>query len=88
MLPVSPVAEHLQESEVVFAKDQPEYLPLPALVHNAEGATSVTTRWRPSDEERERIASGGDVFITQMTFGMPLQPLRVGAELPDELIEQ
>ena len=31
MRPVSPVIPGYQDKEVIFAKDQPEYLPLPAL---------------------------------------------------------
>lgn len=44
MIPVSPVLTRLHK-EVVFAKDQPQYLPLPAVIHgDPEGR--VITHWR------------------------------------------
>lgn len=40
---------------VVFAKDQPEYLPLPALVY-PDG--KILIEWSFTEEERARIARG------------------------------
>jgi len=78
MKPVSPVMpgmEHVRE--VVIAKDQPEYLPLPAVVLNKAHGTPVMTRWRFTDEERELIKFGHDVVLTQLTFGHALQPVHL-----------
>jgi hypothetical protein len=72
---VEPVAVDLELegwSPVVYAKDQPEYLPLPSLKH-ADGR--VMTRWRFTAEERKRIGSGADVFLQVYTFNQALQPL-------------
>lgn len=60
---------------VVYAKDQPEYLPLPAL-RTPDG--QVLTQWQPSDEERLRIAAGEPITLVCYTFNKPLQPLRLG----------
>lgn len=57
---------------VVFAKDQPEYLPLPALVF-PDGR--VLTEWRFSEEERAAIARGENLRLWVWTFGRPLQPV-------------
>ena len=59
---------------VVFAKDQPQYLPLPT-VWTPQGA--VVTRWSPTDAEKAAIIRGEDIYVTVLTFGAPLQPLQV-----------
>ena len=46
--------------EVVFAKDQPEYEPLPA---NFDGR-SVETKWRLSWRERLHILFRGNLYLT------------------------
>ena len=57
---------------VVFAEDQPEFEPLPAK-KDADG--TVTTCWEFTPEEREIIANGGNLYLSQLTFNHPLQPL-------------
>jgi hypothetical protein len=61
-------------SNVVYAKDQPEYLPLPA--HRSPGG-DVTTCWQLSWWERLTILLYGHLWLTVMTFNGPLQPLRL-----------
>lgn len=63
---------------VVFAKDQPQYLPLPASV-DAHGV--VMTEWEPTAEELERLFLGGRVRLWIHTFHQPLQPVRL--EVPE-----
>lgn len=73
--------------KVVYAKDQPEYLPLPALV-TPDG--EVTTRWRIEPRELPKLPlwrrlwlawrgdeAGFDVYLTLLTFNDPLQPIRL-----------
>jgi len=57
---------------VVFAKDQPEYAPLPALVF-PDG--KVCTEWRPTEDERARILAGENIRLWIWTYGRPLQPV-------------
>jgi hypothetical protein len=71
--PVDPVVSDGWHT-VVFAKDQPEYNPLPA-VRNSEG--DVITDWEPSRDELVRLLLGGRVRLTVLTFGHPLQPVRL-----------
>jgi hypothetical protein len=80
--------------EIIFAKDQPEYAPLPVAVYTMEYApgmegTTLLTRWRFSEEERQRIAAGEDLYLACITFGQPLQPLniQVGGESPTSWAE-
>lgn len=60
------------EQTVVIAKDQPEYLPLPAHI-SADGV--VTSCWQLEPLELELLAAnGGKLWLSQMTFGAQLQP--------------
>lgn len=57
---------------VVFAKEQPEYRALPALVF-PDG--KVLTEWAFSNDERAAIARGENLRLWVWTFGNPLQPV-------------
>ena len=77
MKPTSPIFPELQQYEVVLAKDQPQYTPLPVIIeHGLEGR--MTSRWTFTDQERVKIMAGEDIFIQQLTFGHPFQPIAVG----------
>lgn len=76
MKPASPVAYDPETrwgvSEITFAKDQPEYLPLPALKFQ-DGL--VVTRWSLSFWERLHVLFSGSVFLGMLTYNHPLQPV-------------
>ena len=76
MTPVS-----FPEQTVVFAKDQPEYLPLPAHV-DEHGC--VTFCWQLSWRDRLRLLVTGKLWHQVLTFGRPLQPQKLSAECPFE----
>jgi len=76
-----------------FAKDQPEYLPLPALVerYNEQQPETwhgaIITRWRPTAEELAMLLAGDDLYLEVWTFGsvcrkcgesQGLQPVKLG----------
>lgn len=77
---------------VTFAKDQPEYLPLPALVEqrrpDGQGwRGAIITRWRPTAEELAQLLAGDDLFLEVWAFGnicrqcgerQGLQPVKLG----------
>ena len=58
-------------SNCTYAKDQPEYLPLPA--HRTAGGW-VTSCWKLTLRERIKVLFTGRVFLTVATFNKPLQP--------------
>lgn len=60
------------EHNIVFAKDQPEYQPLPA---RKTDDGKVTSCWRLTWRERLAVLFGGRVYVTQLTFNQSLQPL-------------
>lgn len=66
------------EQTTVFAKNQPEYAPLPAWADGQE----VITCWRPTLGERFRLLFGGNLWLRQLTFGHPLQPVALQASDP------
>ena len=67
-----PVIDGLESMEIVYAKDQPEYLPLRTL-RAPDGR--VFSRWSMTDEQRRAVAEGADIFVQVLTFNEPLQPL-------------
>lgn len=69
-------------SNVVFGKDQPEYRPLPALVLQ-DSFRSVITCWELTDEEIEELTRTKRLYLKQLTFGNPLQPLLPTVDLSD-----
>lgn len=78
-----PVFDGLEGEEVVYAKNQPPYLPLRTLV-SGEPERRVISRWSFTDEQRKKIAEGGDLFLMLLTFGQPLQPIQLAIGSGDE----
>jgi hypothetical protein len=69
---------------VVFAKDQPEYQPLPALrISGPEG--EVITCWEMTKDELDEINRTGRIYFKQLTFNGPLQPILPMAALGDDV---
>lgn len=66
-------AKEFPEHNVVFAKDQPEYLPLPAYrSYSQEG--EVIFCMGLSFRERLRVLLNGEIWVSLMTFNKPLTP--------------
>jgi hypothetical protein len=63
------------EQTVVIAKDQPEYLPMPA--HYNKEAGIVTCLWKLTLRERIKLLFTGKLWHQISTFGMALQPQRL-----------
>lgn len=82
MRPVALQIPGLESKEFVIAKDQPEYIPLPALPIHSDMGPGVLTRWEFTLEEREQIAKGADLWVQHLTFGGPLQPVAFTIECP------
>lgn len=71
-----PVVEGLEAHEVIYAKNQPEYNPLRTLLSNTQ-ERRVLSRWTLTPEQRRDVLNGADIFLELMTFGRPLQPIRL-----------
>jgi hypothetical protein len=62
-----------KHQNVVFAEDQPEYQPLPALrIEGPEGI--VISCWKMSFKERVKVLFTGKVWLSLMSFNNPLTP--------------
>ena len=72
MQPIIPEPRPGEAKSVVFAEDQPEYLKLPANVNEIY----VESKWRFNWRERLLVLFRGTMYLTVMTFGDPLQPIR------------
>ena len=68
--------------EIVIAKDQPEYIPLPAVrLLNPEG--DLITRWELSDAEIERVIESRSIYLTMMTFNRAVTPVMLSVDPPE-----
>lgn len=65
---------NFKECNSIYAKDQPEYLPLPS--HKTEDG-KVTSCWKLSFWERLKVLITGRIFLQILTFNKPLQPLKM-----------
>ncbi len=66
---------------LVIAKDQPQYTPLPVCVLGEN--QSVVSCWEIPPEALEEVRKTGKIYIQVMTFGKPLLPLRVATDISD-----
>ncbi len=73
----------LEDSETLIALRQEEYETLPVVVGKLP-YVPVTSRWTFSAEERVAISNGADLWLTQLTFGKPLQPVKLSTEKPSK----
>lgn len=70
-----PVVAGLEKHETVYAKDQPQYIPLRTLP--GEHGNSAISRWHLTDEQRKSIADGADIYLEILHYKGPLAPCRV-----------
>ena len=65
---------------IVFAKNQKEYAELPSCAQN-NGIASFC--FSLSDGEIKRVKESGVFFVTRLTFGGPVQPIKVMFKTPN-----
>jgi hypothetical protein len=82
MEPVTPVCDAVEVPETLYGATQREYKPLPAFRDTSQPTVPVITRWRLSAEDLQRILDGGDIYLTQLTFGYSLQAVSLSTECP------
>lgn len=87
---VSPVLTELEvEAERVIALGQEEFYPVISLrvtfndKDGNEGSKATMTRFRFSDKEREAIAAGADLILSQPHHG-PMMPIGLQFAMPDK----
>ena len=83
--PVSPIIPGADLPETIYAKDQPQYQQLPVF-RDIDG--TVLSRWKLSWRERLQVLFYGNVYLWQMTFNQPLQPMSLEVDRPKLLNEE
>ena len=73
-----------KHQNIVFAKDQPDYQPLPALKINSPQG-EVITCWELSFKERLKVLFSGCIWLSLMTFNKPLTPTFLSVNREDVL---
>lgn len=68
---------------VVFGANQPEYKPLPAERRGNAQTGEVLTCWQLSPEELIKVQETGQIWLSMLTFGQPLQPVLMAVEKPE-----
>lgn len=66
-----------KEQNVIYAKNQPEYRPLPA--HKTKDGV-VTSCWQMTFKERLKVLFFGKIYLSMLTFNMPLQPILISID--------
>lgn len=70
-----PVVAGLEEHETVYAKNQPQYLPLRTLP--GEDGNSAISRFHLTNAQRKAIAEGADIYLEILHYRGPLAPSRL-----------
>jgi hypothetical protein len=73
-----------KESNVTFAENQPEYIPLPAF-KDLDG--EVVSCWQLDILERIKVLLFGKIWLHQLTFNKPLQPILLSAKKLIKILE-
>lgn len=86
--PISPVVPGFEENEKQFAKNQPEYMTLPAIevlapISEDSEVIHLLSCWELTPEDIENINKTGKLWFWQMTFGGRPQPVRFQFDCPD-----
>ncbi|MGE5317665.1 MAG: class I SAM-dependent methyltransferase [Chloroflexota bacterium] len=63
------------EANTVFAKNQPEYQPLPAFYDKDKREGTLISCWELTEEEKLKLLKTGKIYISMMTFGHTMQPI-------------
>lgn len=72
MKPMTPIIPGLNLRVTMIAENQEEYNNLPAFV---DSAGIVLTRWKLSIIERLSVLMYGNIYHTQYTFNVKMQPI-------------
>lgn len=70
------------EQTVVFARNQPEYRPLPAYQFENDPQGTIVCCWKLSWLDRLRVMFGGCIWHSILTFNGSLQPQLITTEKP------
>lgn len=72
------------ESNAVLARHQGEYEPM-AVYTFGDKEGRIACCFRLSDAELEEIARTRTLWVQQLTFGRPFQPIALSTQRPDDM---
>ena len=70
-------------ANVVFGANQPEDVSLPAERVGKPETGQINTCWALSPDELKKVQETGQIYVSLLTFGQPLQPVLVSVDKPD-----
>ncbi len=73
------------EQTTIVAKDQPEYMPLPAFIDSGPQG-DVISCWQLTWKERLQILFTGKIWLSLWCFHKPITPSRIAAFKSEVLI--
>lgn len=76
-----------KQVNITLAENQPEYQPLPVQYNDEVPEGPMTSCWELDEAELAQIAKTGRVYIKQLTFNKPLQPVHASIYNPFEAID-
>lgn len=76
----SPVIKSLEDSEILIAKDQPEYKTLPVL--RLDGGF-ILCRFVVTDADLIRIKRDRSIYVYMLTGNNPVTPIAIETETPE-----
>lgn len=71
-----------KEENIVYAKNQDPYLPLPAFKHKDDWKC-VSSCWGIGFIERLKVLVTGRIWVSMPTFGKPLTPVKLSIDRPN-----
>ena len=75
------------EANVVFAKDQSEYQPLPAFKSESQYGEIITC-WNLTFKERLRVLIKGEIWLSLISFNKPINPSFITTKKEDVLTKK
>lgn len=80
------VTPELAAPQIRVAQDQPGFVPVTVVAvrdrqyqQGPDGFNTVVMAFRPTSEERAKLAAGEDIYVSLLTFGDPQQGIRIMA---------
>lgn len=73
---------NFEGANVVFAANQPEYIPLPAEYRGGKSG-EILTCWELTPDELKTVLETGKIWLGVLTFGQPLQPVILSVDKPE-----
>jgi hypothetical protein len=75
-----------KQQNITYAKDQPEYQPLPAFKDPNDPKGEVTSCWKMNFWERIRVLFTGRIWVSLLSFNDPLTPSFLTTKRSDIII--